>query len=127
MTNNSETEKKNEQKIKEDLWIQAERRGMVLYGRYSSWVDYKSFNGEDLKEFDDLPDNIKHAWIMSALGKIKKQPKEDAPKEDAPKEEKQDGTKKKISNSSEKSKIKSTHINKSKLLLDDQGNKFVMP
>lgn len=48
--------------------------GRVLYNVYSSWVDYKAWNGEPLKPFKDLPSNIRHAWEMVAFGKFKDRP-----------------------------------------------------
>jgi hypothetical protein len=57
-------------------------RGEKLYNCYASWTDYKSFNGEDLKKFNELPDHIRMAWIMASNGKIKPEihEKEESPK-----------------------------------------------
>jgi hypothetical protein len=36
--------------------------GKESYNIYADSVDWKSFNGDNLKNFEELPDNIKNAW-----------------------------------------------------------------
>ena len=54
-----------------EIDVNALNSGEALYKMYGSWVDNKSYNGEPLKEFMELPEKIRNAWIMSSLGKTK--------------------------------------------------------
>jgi len=60
-----------EEDAKEEFWINALNTGEAFYKRYGSWVDNKAWNGEPLKEFMELPEKIRYAWIMASLGKTK--------------------------------------------------------
>lgn len=42
------------------------KKAMTTYNIYCSWVDNVSINGEPLMPFDNLPPNIKKAWIMAS-------------------------------------------------------------
>lgn len=70
------------QTIKKELYECAEAKGRKLYTRYNSWTD-------ESKAFDDLAEDVKRVWILTALGKCrpdnKGRPKQ-LPKDD-PKEE----------------------------------------
>jgi len=62
---------------KEELWNNAQSKGHKLYERFGSWNDTPTIQQPD---FDSLPTNIQHIWIMTALGKTNKPPKNDQPK-----------------------------------------------
>lgn len=41
-------------------------RGRLAYTAYCKAVGFKSIQGDDLPEFDGLPEKIREAWITSA-------------------------------------------------------------
>lgn len=41
-------------------------RGKAFYETYASWVDYKAWNGDILKTYEELPMRIQIAWAMAA-------------------------------------------------------------
>jgi hypothetical protein len=43
-----------------------ESRGRIAYTVYCSKVEFRSVNGDILPAFDDLPTNVRDAWISSA-------------------------------------------------------------
>jgi hypothetical protein len=42
------------------------QNGAIAYNAYKNAVDGKTWNGEDMKDFKDMPDKIKNAWCESA-------------------------------------------------------------
>lgn len=69
-------------------------KGRKLYDTYGSWVDHKAFDGEKLKEFDELPEIIQIAWVMTANGKKKEVIESEDEENPKPKKEKQPKPKK---------------------------------
>jgi len=45
---------------------------VICYKAYADAVDNKSFNGEDLKEFDHLPEKIQIAWLKAYQSSARK-------------------------------------------------------
>lgn len=41
-------------------------RGQIAYTAYGRKVEFKNFQGDPMPLFDQLPDNIREAWIASA-------------------------------------------------------------
>ena len=45
--------------------------GIINYNAYRDAVGGKTWNGENMKDFDEMPDKIKNAWIKSAWEVLK--------------------------------------------------------
>lgn len=90
--------------IKEELWEQATLKGEKMYIRLGSWLNFE-------KAFDELDDDNKYAYIMTALGKSK------------PKEKKVKAIEIPTENTSDKEALE--HLKKIRKEQDDKYKKMV--
>ena len=45
--------------------MNSEQRAKVAYNAYCNRVNWKSFKGDDLPKFENLPEHIRDAWMAA--------------------------------------------------------------